>query len=55
MRGADLRAAHKKLRKVVRQFMREISGVPMRAVDCNQDAVGRLWARLAQMSGYRNP
>lgn len=44
-----------KLRKDVRRFLREISGVPMRAVDCDQDAVDRLMARLAQKSGYRGP
>ena len=43
----------KKLRGLVRKFLREIEGVPMRAVDCDQEKVNRLWEQLADASGFR--
>ena len=43
----------RELRRTVRNFLREISSVPMRAVDCDQDAVERLKDKLIEMSGYR--
>ena len=42
----------KELRKVVRDYLRAIQHVPMRAVDCDQDREERLWAKLAKLSGY---
>lgn len=41
------------LRRVVREFLYEISGVPMRAVDCNQNRVDQLRKKLTQLSGWR--
>ncbi len=43
----------RELRRTVRNFLREISSVPMRAVDCDQDEVARLEAKLVEMSGYK--
>ena len=36
------------LRALVRDFLDEISGIPMRAIDCDQDAVDDLWRKLAK-------
>ena len=44
---------YKELRKTSRQFLEAISGVPMRAADCDQDAVDFLWEKLAEQSGYK--
>lgn len=36
----------KKLKKLVRQFLRELRWVPFRAIDCDQIAVEELWLAL---------
>lgn len=43
----------REIRAAARKLLYEISGVPMRAVDCDQDAVDEAFARLAKLSGYR--
>lgn len=37
------------LKRAVRRFLDAISGVPMRAVDCDQDEVDEAWRDLAAM------
>ena len=37
-----------KLKTLVREFLKEIDTVPMRAVDCNQAAVKTLWNQLVK-------
>ena len=39
------------LKSLVRSFLEEIKHVPFRAVDCDQDTVKHLKARLQQASG----
>jgi hypothetical protein len=51
----DLTAAHGRLRKTVREFLRAIEYVPFRAIDCDQDRVDRLMEKLERLSGYRVP
>ena len=41
------------LRKTVRDFLKSIQNVPMRAVDCDQDKVTRLLEKLMKMSNFR--
>lgn len=48
---ADLQL--KELKKLVNQFLEEISGVPMRAVDCDQDKVSELWDELSRAAKRR--
>jgi len=43
---------YKELRKTSRKFLKAISGVPMRAADCDQGEVDCLWEKLAEQSGY---
>jgi len=42
-----------KLRRTVREFLRAIECVPMRAVDCDQDKVDKLTAELVKLSGFK--
>lgn len=37
-----------KLKSLIRDFLKEIDTVPMRAVDCNQDNVEKLWNQLVK-------
>ena len=41
------------LKILIREFLDEISGVPMRAVDCNQNNVDNLWGRIAEIVGWK--
>lgn len=43
------------LRALVREFLDEISGIPMRAIDCDQDAVDDLWRKLAKAAKEPKP
>lgn len=45
---------HKKLRKLVREFLRAISDVPLRAVDCDQSRTYKLMEKLEKASGYKS-
>lgn len=44
----------RELREVARDFLTEIQFVPMRAVDCDQKQVDRLWLKLASLAGWRS-
>lgn len=49
----DLICEHSKLKKIVSEYFRCISGVPMRAVDCDQELEERLFKKIAKMVNYR--
>jgi hypothetical protein len=46
---ADVEKELKTLKRTIRKFLDEISGVPMRAIDCDQDKVERLWDKLDEL------
>lgn len=49
----DYREKYLGLRKVVREFLDEISSVPMREIDCDQEKVDELWEQLAKLSAWK--
>ena len=50
----DIRNELVELKSLVRQFIDELSGVPFRAVDCDQEAVYDLWNKLIKAAGSTN-
>ena len=50
---SDAKEKLKALRKAARDYLRETAHVPMRAVDCDQDAVDEAFKRLAKLAGFR--
>jgi len=42
-----------RLRETISEFLDAISGVPMRAIDCNQEEVYRLQHKLEKATGER--
>ena len=47
-RRLDKMPKHERLKATVRMFLNAISGVPMRAIDCDQVLVDELWSRLSE-------
>ncbi len=49
----ELELQLRQFRRTTREFLRAIRYVPMRAIDCDQEVVDRLQAKLCMLSAYR--
>lgn len=53
LRIKELESEVERLRETISEFLDAISGVPMRAIDCNQEEVYRLQRKLEKAAGEK--